>query len=48
MRYLEIKGYQKVDFESINKILVTKDKFQKNVKISQDIYNIMKKKIWWR
>ncbi len=44
MRYLEIKGYQKVDFESINKILVTKDKFQKNVKISQDIYNIMKKK----
>ena len=43
-RYLELIKYKKVDFEYINKILITKDKYQKRVKISQDVYNILNKK----
>ena len=43
-RYLNLKNNQIIDYQSINKILETKDKYQKKVRVSYDIFKIINKK----
>ena len=43
-RYLDLKNNKLVDYQSVNKILKTKDKYQKKVRVSYDVFDIINKK----
>ena len=43
-RYLDLKNNKLIDYQSINKILTTKDRLQKKVRISRDVYDVISKR----